>query len=69
MELHSVVSIMVDNQPASVIKVPGGWIYKIGSSENFTTTFVPFTEKALEDLATQAKTNPPATGLGGAVVR
>lgn len=66
MKLHDFTTVLIDGQQVKIIKVLGGWIYNIGSPENFTSTFVPMSIHALED---HAKQQPPATGLGGVVVK
>ena len=36
------------NEDTFRLAVPGGWIYRISSVENFSTTFVPFSSEVIE---------------------
>lgn len=45
MKLHEYLQIEIDNNEVVIIRVPGGWIYKIwyySGEDKYTTVFVPY---------------------------
>lgn len=45
MKLHEIIVIVVSGETLQIIRVPGGWIYKLwyySGEDKYTTVFVPY---------------------------